>query len=50
MRAYEKGIELMLAQRQAYLSAGNEVEAKVLTRQIGSAYASVGELYMTDLW
>lgn len=40
----------MTAQRQAYLNAGNEVEAKVLSRQIATAYASVAELYMTDLW
>ena len=50
LRAYEKGIELMTAQRQAYLNAGNEMEASVLSRQIATAYASVAELYMTDLW
>jgi hypothetical protein len=50
LRAYEKGIELMTAQRQAYLNAGNNVESGVLGRQIATAYASVAELYMTDLW
>lgn len=50
LRAYEKGIELMTAQRQVLISAGNTLEADILSRQIASAYASVAELYMTDLW
>lgn len=50
LQAYKKGIELMTAQRQALLSVGNNTEADVLTKQIATAYASIAELYMTDLW
>ncbi len=50
VRAYTKGIELLTAQREGSLAAGNATEAGILARQIATAYASIAELYMTDLW
>ena len=47
---YKKGIDVLQADVQSYQIAKREDDITVAVRHIGSAYASMADLYMTDLW
>ena len=46
---YKKGIEVLSNDAQSYFKGGREEEAALAKKQVASAYASVAELFMTDL-
>lgn len=46
---YKKGIEVMTQDIQTYASEGRKEDEALATRQLASAYASIADLYMTDL-
>lgn len=47
---YKKGIEVLTSDVETYQIGKREDEILVAVRHIGSAYASIADLYMTDLW
>ena len=50
LQMYRKGIEV-LAKDIELMEKGYRVEdAKLAQKQVASAYASISEIYMTDLW
>jgi len=46
---YKKGIEVLTSDVETYQIGKREDEILVAVRHIGSAYASIADLYMTDL-
>ena len=46
---YKKGIEVLLKDGQSYKIGKREDDCMLVQRQAASAYASIAELYMTDL-
>lgn len=50
LQMYKKGIDVLHADVQSYQIAKREDDIIVAVRHIGSAYASIADLYMTDLW
>ena len=50
LQMYKKGIDVLQVDVQSYQIAKREDDITVAVRHIGSAYASIADLYMTDLW
>jgi len=46
---YKKGIDVLKKDAEMYKIGGREEDTALAVRQVASAYASVAELYMTDL-
>lgn len=46
---YKKGIQVLGADAESYQAGKREEDIIVAVRHIGSAYASIADLYMTDL-
>ena len=47
---YKKGIDVLKADVSTYQIAKREEDIVVAVRHIGSAYASIADIYMTDMW
>jgi hypothetical protein len=46
---YRKGIEVLKRDAEGYKVGGREDDCALAIRQVASAYASIAELFMTDL-
>ena len=46
---YRKGIEVLKKDAESYKKGGRDEDSALAVRQVASAYASIAELYMTDL-
>jgi len=47
---YTKGIEVLQLDAQRYRAGMRNDDAALAAKQAASAYASIADLYMTDLW
>lgn len=50
LQMYRKGIEVLLKDEQLLKKGLRLEDAKLASKQVASAYASISEIYMTDLW
>jgi len=46
---YNKGVEVLKRDADSYRIGGRDEDCSLAIRQVASAYASIAELYMTDL-
>jgi len=50
LQMYKKGIDVLKADVSTYQIAKRDEDIEVAVRHIGSAYASIADIYMTDMW
>ena len=50
LQMYRKGIEVLKTDYESYSRGQKGDDATLAKKQIATAYASIGELFMTHLW